>query len=234
MPPAALSCPSSLRQALGLRPGHPADPGGRRTPSQIEIAPVLDAAEEARKGLVAGARHRTPRTHRRSGPRHVGAHQALKAADTSLVRGSRGAQRRVDHRHRDRAVQVVAVADEDVVLLLVNLDVQVTCGPAAGPTSPWAASRTRIPSPTPAGILTLISRRARTRPSPPHRWHGSGMTSPTPRQVGHGRDVITWPSSERCTLWTSPRPPQVSQATGPSCRWCLCPGTCRTAPRCRR
>ena len=36
------------------------------------------------------------------------------------------------------------------------------------------------------------------------------MTTPTPRQVGHGRDVIIWPSSERCTVCTSPRPPQVS------------------------
>ena len=40
------------------------------------------------------------------------------------------------------------------------------------------------------------------------------MTSPTPPHTGHGRDVITWPSSDRCTVWTSPRPPQVSQVTG--------------------
>src|SRR5271156_2806756 len=40
------------------------------------------------------------------------------------------------------------------------------------------------------------------------------MTTPTPRQVGHGRDVITWPSNERCTVCTSPRPPQVSHGTG--------------------
>ena len=87
-------------------------------------------------------------------------------------------------------------------------------GPPPGPTSPCAASRTRMPSPTPAGILTLISRRARTRPSPPQRWHGSGMTSPTPAHTGHGRDVMTWPSSERCTVCTSPWPSQVSQVTG--------------------
>ncbi|EUA26806.1 chaperone DnaJ 2 domain protein [Mycobacterium intracellulare] len=96
----------------------------------------------------------------------------------------------------------------------MHLDVQVTGRPPPGPTSPWAASRTRMPSPTPAGILTLISRRARTRPSPMHWWHGSGMTTPTPRQVGHGRDVITCPSRERCTVWTSPRPPHVSHGTG--------------------
>src|SRR5271168_2261288 len=40
------------------------------------------------------------------------------------------------------------------------------------------------------------------------------MTTPTPRQVGHGRDVIIWPSSERCTICISPRPPQVSQGIG--------------------
>ena len=37
---------------------------------------------------------------------------------------------------------------------------------------------------------------------------------PVPAQVGHGRLVITWPRNERCTLWISPRPPQVSQVAG--------------------
>ncbi len=57
-------------------------------------------------------------------------------------------------------------------------------------------------------------RRARTRPSPPHCWHGSVMTSPNPRQTGHGRDVMTCPRNDRCTDCTSPRPPQVSQVDG--------------------
>lgn len=48
------------------------------------------------------------------------------------VDADRGAQRGVDHRHLDGAVQVVAVADEDVVGLLVNLDIQVARGTAAG------------------------------------------------------------------------------------------------------
>ncbi|SKV99553.1 Uncharacterised protein [Mycobacteroides abscessus subsp. massiliense] len=92
-------------------------------------------------------------------------------------------------------------------------------GPPPGPTSPCAASRTRMPSPTPAGILTVISRRARTRPSPPHLWHGSVMTSPAPWHVGQGREVNTWPSRDRCTVCTSPRPPQVSQALGAELPW---------------
>ena len=40
------------------------------------------------------------------------------------------------------------------------------------------------------------------------------MTIPVPEQVGHGRLVITWPRNDRCTLWISPRPPQVSQVAG--------------------
>src|SRR5690606_24725696 len=75
------------------------------------------------------------------------------------------------------------------------------------------------PLPTPAGTLTVISRRARTRPSPPHLRQGSGIVSPTPRQVGHGRDVMTWPRNERWTDWTSPAPPHVSQRTGFESPW---------------
>jgi hypothetical protein len=84
-------------------------------------------------------------------------------------------------------------------------------GPPPGPTSPWPESRTRMPSATPGGTLAVMVRRARTRPSPPHWRHGSGMTSPTPRQTGHGRAVTTWPRKDRCTDWISPRPAQVSQ-----------------------
>jgi len=49
------------------------------------------------------------------------------------VHRDRGTQRRVHHRHRHRAVQVVAVAHEDVMGLLMNFDVQVTRRPSAGP-----------------------------------------------------------------------------------------------------
>ena len=40
------------------------------------------------------------------------------------------------------------------------------------------------------------------------------MTSPKPRQFGHGREVTTWPRNERCTLCTSPRPWQMSHMAG--------------------
>src|ERR1700752_193018 len=48
------------------------------------------------------------------------------------VDGDRSAQRGIDHRHGDRAVQVVAIADKYLVLLFVDLDVQVARGPATG------------------------------------------------------------------------------------------------------
>src|SRR5262249_15394024 len=46
--------------------------------------------------------------------------------------GQLGAQRRGGHRYRDPAVQIVALAGEDVVLPLVDLDVQVAGRAAAG------------------------------------------------------------------------------------------------------
>ena len=130
------------------------------------------------------------------------------------VDGHGRAQRRVDHRHRDRAVQVVTVSHEDVVRLFVDLDVEVAGGSTAGTHFSLGGQPNPHAVADAGGIFTAISRRACTRPSPPHWWHGSGMTSPTPRQVGHGRAVITWPRRERCTVCTSPRPPQVSHDTG--------------------
>ena len=52
-------------------------------------------------------------------------------------------------------------------------------------------------------------RRERTRPSPAHSGHGSGMTWPVPAQVGQTRLDTTWPRKPRWTLCTSPRPEQV-------------------------
>ena len=40
------------------------------------------------------------------------------------------------------------------------------------------------------------------------------MTSPKPRHTGHGRDVTTWPSSDRWICCTSPEPLQMSQVAG--------------------
>ncbi|SIN48960.1 Uncharacterised protein [Mycobacteroides abscessus subsp. abscessus] len=48
------------------------------------------------------------------------------------VHGDAGTQRRLDHRDTHREVQVVAVANEDVVRLLVHLDVQVAGRAAPG------------------------------------------------------------------------------------------------------
>ena len=87
--------------------------------------------------------------------------------------------------------------------------------PPPGPTSPCWASRIRMPSSTPAGILTVSERRVRTRPSPAQ----VGARVRDDRAVAlagrcTGRAETTWPRKVRCTDWTSPRPPQVSQVAG--------------------
>ena len=71
-----------------------------------------------------------------------------------------------------------------------------------------------MPVSTPAGIFTVSVRRERTRPSPEHSRHGSGMIVPKPRQAAHGRMVRISPRNDRCTCTVSPRPPQVSQVFG--------------------
>ena len=106
------------------------------------------------------------------------------------------------------------MAGEGRVRLDVDLDVEVTGGPPPGPTSPCPASCTRVPWSTPAGILTVSVRRERTRPSPEHSRHGSGMIEPKPRQAAHGRRVRISPRNERCTSATSPWPWQVSHGDG--------------------
>ena len=106
-------------------------------------------------------------------------------------------------------------------------------GPPPGPTSPSWASWTRVPVSTPGGIFTVIERRERTRPSPEHSRHGSGMISPYPRQAAHGRRVRISPRNERCTCCTSPRPRQVSQVTGRLPWAAPLPRQCCRARRCR-
>src|SRR5881397_217159 len=53
-----------------------------------------------------------------------------------------------------------------------------------------------------------------TRPSPPQRWHGLGMTVPSPAHVGQGETARNCPKSD-CAWWrTSPLPPHVAHLTG--------------------
>ena len=64
------------------------------------------------------------------------------------------AQRSGGDADRHLAVQVVAIALEDVVLLEADLDVQVARRPAVGAGLAVAGLRMRMPSSMPAGILT--------------------------------------------------------------------------------
>src|SRR3954468_11334712 len=83
-------------------------------------------------------------------------------------------------------------------------------GPLFGPGPPLPASRTREPSRTPGGMLTLYRFVVRTTPSPRHVGHGSSITVPAPPQRVHGCEIENrpWPCD------SSPRPWQRGQTFG--------------------
>ena len=87
------------------------------------------------------------------------------------------------------------------------------------PAWPEPATRSSIPSDTPAGMSSATSARCGTRPAPPQVSHGSGISWPVPWQVPHGAVVISVPNTLRRALWISPVPWQVRQAIGavPGC-----------------
>src|SRR5918998_6834766 len=81
------------------------------------------------------------------------------------------------------------------------------------PASPSPDTRMRVPSSTPAGIFTDRLRRLSARPSPPHAWHGSAITSPLPRHVGQPRSTTKKP----CWARTLPAPLQVEHVCARLC-----------------
>ena len=66
----------------------------------------------------------------------------------------------------------------------------------------------RVPSSTPAGMLTDSVRSRVTRPAPAQALQGSSMISPRPWQVGQVRSIEKKPWLARTRPW----PPQVGQA----------------------
>src|SRR4029079_15667084 len=76
------------------------------------------------------------------------------------------------------------------------------------------ARRMRVPSSTPAGMLTDSVRSFWTRPEPEQSLHGSSIVSPRPWQAGHVRAIVKKPWLAR----TFPTPPHVAQM------WALVPG----------
>ena len=78
------------------------------------------------------------------------------------------------------------------------------------PASPSPASRIRVPSSTPAGMLTDRVLSLRVRPDPPQPRHGFSMTWPTPPQAGQVRSIVKKP----CWARTFPAPWQVGQGIG--------------------
>src|SRR5438270_2815709 len=79
-----------------------------------------------------------------------------------------------------------------------------------GPASPLPASRIRLPSLTPAGMLTRSRFTVLCAPDPPHVGHGSSITVPVPWQLEHGWAIekIPWLSV------STPRPPHTGHTFG--------------------
>src|SRR3990172_9095804 len=78
------------------------------------------------------------------------------------------------------------------------------------PASPSLARRMRVPSSTPAGMLTERVRSLATRPFPEQVEQGSDMIWPRPWQAGQVRSTVKKPDDDL----TAPVPPQVGQALG--------------------
>ena len=78
------------------------------------------------------------------------------------------------------------------------------------PASPSPARRMRVPSSTPAGILTWRFFSLRVLPAPPQTLQGSLMTRPAPWQDGQVRSIVKKP----CWARTLPMPPQVGHEIG--------------------
>ena len=68
----------------------------------------------------------------------------------------------------------------------------------------------RVPSSTPAGMLTESVRSRVTRPAPPQAVQGFSMTWPRPWQDGQVRSRVKKPWAWRILPW----PPQVEQVLG--------------------
>src|SRR5262249_15388540 len=83
-------------------------------------------------------------------------------------------------------------------------------GPPRPPASPSPASLMRVPSSTPAGMLTESARSRVTRPEPEQDGQGLSITWPRPWQLGQVRSRVKKPWAWRIRPW----PPQVGQAFG--------------------
>ena len=131
-----------------------------------------------------------------------------------------GAQRRVDHRHGDGAVQVVAVADEDVVGLLVHLDVEVAGRAAAradlalrGQPHPHAVAdaRRNLHADLPAGPHPAVAAATVARVGDDLADAAADRARPRRHDLAEQRALHSLDSRR----W----PPQVSQVAGVDLPW---------------
>jgi len=120
------------------------------------------------------------------------------------------AQRSRHHRNRHPAVQVGAIALEELMGGERQENVEIAGGPAADAGLALAGQPDAVPSSTPCGILTDRFRSRVTRPEPTQDGQGSSMVWPRPWQPGQVRSRVKNP----CACRTRPAPPQVEHAFG--------------------
>src|SRR5207249_1054357 len=79
------------------------------------------------------------------------------------------------------------------------------------PASPSPATRSCWPSSMPGGMVSVISRSLRSRPSPRQRAQTLSTVLPAPPHRGQVETLTNRPKTDCCTCRTSPRPLQVGQ-----------------------
>ena len=109
-------------------------------------------------------------------------------------------------------MQVGAVALEELVRGQRQENVEIAGGPPRTPASPSPASRMRVPSSTPGGMLTESVRSRVTRPEPVQDGQASSIIWPRPWQPGQVRSSVKkpWPAA----------PGPRRRRSGRSSAWC--------------
>ena len=120
-----------------------------------------------------------------------------------------GAADRLGDRDRDLDLDVLALALEHRRVGHAGDHVEVAGRPAARPGSPLPASRTRLPSRTPGGIVTRYRLTVCVAPDPRQVGQGSSMTVPLPPQCEQGWEIENrpWLSASTPRPW---HPGQIS------------------------
>ena len=168
---------------------------------QLAAAPAAPRRPDRRAGRRAATARRA-RAAGTAGPTACPAGRAAAPGRRATAPRSRAERRLVDRdRHDD--VQIVAVAAEQRVRLDLHRDVQIAGLAAVAPTLPLAGTRTRAPSASPAGMLTVSGFGPHLAPLPPHASHSA---RPLPAAAAAVRDSCGEHHVAARRLRPAPRP----------------------------